>query len=691
MELAPSGRPVDQILADAVDGRRISAGDAHTLVLEGDLIELGLAADSVRNRFNDRGVATYNIDRNINYTNVCVYKCRFCAFYRPPGDSEGYLLPFEEIARKIEETLALNGTGILMQGGVHPDLPIDYYEELLSRLRERFPEVHLHAFSPPEVKFVAKKERLSFYEVIRRLKEAGLMSIPGGGAELLSDGIRKEVLAYAKTSSDEWIDIMRQAHRNGLRTSSTMMYGMGEELVTRIEHLARIRDLQDETGGFTAFISWTFQHDHTDMEHVPETFAHEYLKTLAVSRLFIDNIRHFQTSWVTQGKKIGQLGLKFGADDMGSIMIEENVVSAAGTSYRMSQDEMEHLIASAGYEPRQRTNLYERQVSREDTAELAERYRGAADGRQPGPVVTPAGRHLGEGLPLPDLRYVLNPAAGGGRGAGLRERLLSEATRSAASLVESRGGGHLTELARQAVAAGVRRLVVAGGDGTFHHVIQGLAGTSTELACLSVGTGNDLASSLGLPRDLESGLELARGGAARSIDLGRVGERWFAIYAGVGFDSEVGRWVTVRGSAGKSKSVYIRGVLTNLLRFVPPRIDVEHDGGTVGGEAMFVTVANCFRFGGGMKIAPAADPADGRLDLVYVRRISKLRLLGVFPRVFSGTHVGHPAITIESTTRARIQLDREMVMYADGEAVGPVGPDGVDVRIRPAALSVAKP
>ena len=373
----PSGRPVDAILADASSGVRISAGDAHTLLLEGDLLQLGEAANRVRARFNDPGFASYNIDRNINYTNVCVYKCRFCAFYREPGDEEGYLLPFEEIGQKIEETLALNGTGILMQGGVHPDLPISYYKELLQFIRETYPEIHLHAFSPPEIKFIAKKERMSFFAVIAELKDSGLMSIPGGGAEILSDDIRREVLAYPKTSADEWIDIMRQAHRNGLRTSATMMYGMGESLEARVEHLQRVRDLQDETGGFTAFISWTFQHDHTDMEEVPETYAHEYLTVLAVSRLFLDNIVHLQTSWVTQGKKIGQLGLFFGADDMGSIMIEENVVSAAGTAFRMSQEEMEHLIGSAGFEPRQRTNLYERFVTRKDTAPAATRYRHA--------------------------------------------------------------------------------------------------------------------------------------------------------------------------------------------------------------------------------------------------------------------------------------------------------------------------
>ena len=392
MNLEPSGRPVTQILDDALAGRRISAADAHTLILDGDLLEMGLAAHEVRNRFNDPAVATYNVDRNINYTNICVYKCRFCAFYREPGDPEGYLLPFEEIGRKVEETIALNGTGILMQGGVHPDLPLSYYEDLLRYLRDLYPSVHLHAFSPPEVKFIAKKERMSFYDVIARLKAAGLMSIPGGGAEILSDQIRKDVLAYPKCSAEEWIDIMRQAHRNGLRTSATMMYGMGEPIRDRIEHFQRVRDLQDETGGFTAFISWTFQHEHTEMPDVPETFAEEYLRTLAVSRLFLDNIVHFQTSWVTQGKKIGQAALAFGADDMGSIMIEENVVSSAGTSYRMSQDEMEHLIRSAGYIPKQRTNLYERIVTRDETAELARQYRHA---------LTPQNRDLVSSALLP--------------------------------------------------------------------------------------------------------------------------------------------------------------------------------------------------------------------------------------------------------------------------------------------------
>jgi cyclic dehypoxanthinyl futalosine synthase len=377
MDLAPSGRPVSRILDDAVAGRRISSGDLHTLLLSGDLLAMGLAADEVRGRWNDREVATYNIDRNINYTNVCVYKCRFCAFYRPPGHEEGYLVPFEEIGRKVEETLALHGTGVLLQGGVNPDLPLAYYVDLVTFLRESYPAIHRHCFSPPEIKFIAKKERMSFFDVIATLKEAGLMSIPGGGAEILSDRIRKEVLAYPKASPEEWIDVMRQAHRNGLKTTATMMFGMGEDLAARVEHLERIRDLQDETGGFTAFIAWTFQHENTDLPDVPETYAHEYLKTVAVARLFFDNVRHLQSSWVTQGKKIGQVALAFGADDMGSIMIEENVVSAAGAHFKMTQDEMEHLIRAAGYEPKQRTNLYERFVTRDDTAELARRYRHA--------------------------------------------------------------------------------------------------------------------------------------------------------------------------------------------------------------------------------------------------------------------------------------------------------------------------
>ena len=243
-DFAPSSRAVPEILDDALAGRRISAGDAHRLLLDAGLLTLGEAAQAVRDRHNDPAVATYNVDRNINYTNVCVYKCRFCAFYRAPGDAAGYLLSKDEIGRKIEETLALNGTGVLMQGGVNPELPLSYYVDLLHFLRDSYPAIHRHCFSPPEIKFIAKKERMSFYDVIGVLKEAGLMSIPGGGAEILSDAIRKEVLAYPKASPEEWIDIMRQAHRHGMRTTATMMYGMGEEVAARVEHLQRMRRLR---------------------------------------------------------------------------------------------------------------------------------------------------------------------------------------------------------------------------------------------------------------------------------------------------------------------------------------------------------------------------------------------------------------------------------------------------------------
>ena len=371
MDLAPSSRPVAQILDDAVAGRRISAGDALRLLGEPeaagehgghfghgdhrghgevDLLDLGMAAQAVRNRWNDPEAATYNVDRNINYTNVCVYKCRFCAFYRVPGDAEGYLLPFEEIGAKVEETLALNGTGILMQGGVHPDLPITYYEDLLRYLRERYPALHIHAFSPPEIKFIARKERLSFYDVIARLKAAGLMSIPGGGAEILSDETRKRVLAYPKCSAEEWIDIMRQAHRNGLRTSATMMYGMGEDVAARVEHFQRIRDLQDETGGFTAFIPWYYVPYKTPLRG-REATGLEYLRVLALSRLFLDNVPHLQASWLTPGLKLGQMALFYGCDDMGGTIIEEQVVHDAGSTNEATRAQVEGLVRGAGFNP----------------------------------------------------------------------------------------------------------------------------------------------------------------------------------------------------------------------------------------------------------------------------------------------------------------------------------------------------
>jgi len=303
---------------------------------------------------------TYIVDRNINYTNVCIYRCRFCAFYRKPGDVDAYVLPFEVIARKVQETVAAGGTGILLQGGVHPDLRIDFYEGLLQQLKGSFPDVHLHAFSAPEIHFIAKVERMPLAEVITRLREAGLESVPGGGAEVLEEETRKRIWSRAKASTSQWLDVHREAHRLGLRTTATMMFGVGEPISARVEHFLRVRELQDDTGGFTAFIPWTFQETNTAMQgEVPVSGGFDYLRTLAVSRLALDNVRHVQGSWVTQGPKIGQLSLFFGADDLGSIMLEENVVAAAGAHYRMTRDEMEHLIADAGFVPRQRRTLYE--------------------------------------------------------------------------------------------------------------------------------------------------------------------------------------------------------------------------------------------------------------------------------------------------------------------------------------------
>ena len=270
------------------------------------------------------------------------------------------MLPFEVIAHKVEETLAAGGTGILLQGGVHPDLRIDYYEGLLRQLKTAFPTVHLHAFSAPEVWFIAKAERMPLAEVIGRLRAAGLESIPGGGAEVLEDETRKRIWSRAKASTSQWLEVHRVAHELGLRTTATMMFGVGEPYSARVEHFLRVRELQDATGGFTAFIPWTFQEENTAMDgEVPVSGGFDYLRTLAISRLALDNVVHVQGSWVTQGPKIGQLSLFFGADDLGSIMLEENVVAAAGARYRMPREEMERVIRDAGFVPRQRRTLYE--------------------------------------------------------------------------------------------------------------------------------------------------------------------------------------------------------------------------------------------------------------------------------------------------------------------------------------------
>jgi cyclic dehypoxanthinyl futalosine synthase len=351
---------VTAILDRAVAGQQLDRGELRLLFDEAPLLELGQAAAAVRERLVDPGTVSYIIDRNINYTNVCVYRCRFCAFYRTPADEDAYLLPLDEIIGKVAETVAAGGTGILLQGGVHPALRLDDYEDLLRGLKRAFPHLHLHAFSVPEILFVAKVERMPVREVLERLIAAGLDSIPGGGAEILEDDTRRRIWSRAKAPTAEWLSVHRQAHELGLRTTATMMFGVGEPLSARVEHLLGVRGVQDATGGFTAFIPWTFQAANTDLEgEVEPSGGSDYLRTLAISRLALDNIVHLQGSWVTQGEKVGQLALAFGADDLGSIMLEENVVAAAGARHRMSQRDMERIIRGAGYVPRQRRTLYE--------------------------------------------------------------------------------------------------------------------------------------------------------------------------------------------------------------------------------------------------------------------------------------------------------------------------------------------
>jgi cyclic dehypoxanthinyl futalosine synthase len=357
---------VPDLLRRAVAGERLTREDGLALFRGASLLELGKAAHEVRLRMHPSGTATYQVDRNINYTNVCIYRCAFCAFYRKAGDPEGYVLPVDEIGRKVEETVALGGTGVLLQGGVHAELPFSYYEEVLDFLRARYPSVHRHAFSAPEIWFLAKKEKTGVRDVLLRLRSAGLMSIPGGGAEILDDPVRKRIWALTKSPVREWSLVHREAHGLGMTTTATMMFGVGEGIEERLNHFDVVRGLQDESLGaggasFTAFIPWTFQEENTALDgQVEISGGADYLRTLALSRLYLDNVPHVQGSWVTQGKKIGQVSLFFGADDLGSIMIEENVVAAAGAHNRMTRDDMVGLIREAGFEPRQRGSVYDR-------------------------------------------------------------------------------------------------------------------------------------------------------------------------------------------------------------------------------------------------------------------------------------------------------------------------------------------
>ena len=346
-----------EILEKSIAGERISDQEALQLLQSNDLAAIGAAADKVSRRMHPEPYRTYNVDRNINYTNVCTAVCHFCAFYRGPKSDEGYVLPREELLRKVEETVALGGNQILMQGGLHPKYKLDWYEELLRDIKNAFPSVNVHGFSPPELHHFTKVNNLSIEIVLERLKAAGLGSIPGGGAEILVDRVRSE-LTRGKVMTDDWLNVMRVWHKMGGISTATMMFGHVETLAERVEHLRRIRDLQDETAGFTAFICWTFQPDNTEMDHLPAAGSFEYLKTQAVSRLYLDNVPNIQSSWVTQGLKIGQLAMLFGANDMGSLMIEENVVAEAGTVHYLSLKQIREAIEELGFVPRQRDVFY---------------------------------------------------------------------------------------------------------------------------------------------------------------------------------------------------------------------------------------------------------------------------------------------------------------------------------------------
>jgi cyclic dehypoxanthinyl futalosine synthase len=349
---------LEAIAARVRAGERVTEDETLELYRRAPTALLGRLADSVRARKHPDSIVTYIIDRNVNYTNVCVAKCNFCAFYRPVGSAEGYVLGFDELFQKIDETIAVGGVQLLLQGGHNPDLPLTWYEDLFRAIKGRYPTFKLHALSPPEVIHLSRLSQLPVPAVIERLIAAGLDSMPGGGAEILVDRVRQLLHCYGKATADEWIDVMRHAHRAGLRTTATMMYGTVETDEERLQHLLRLRALQDETGGFTAFITWSYQPEHTELAGTEATGL-DYLRTLAIARIVLDNFDNLQASWVTQGGKVGQLSLAFGANDMGSVMIEENVVRAAGASYCMDEVEIVRNIEDAGFAARRRNMHYE--------------------------------------------------------------------------------------------------------------------------------------------------------------------------------------------------------------------------------------------------------------------------------------------------------------------------------------------
>ena len=348
-------RAPDEILARAAKGERLSEEEGVALLCEADFHSLGRAALEVRWRLNPDPIVTFVGDRNINYTNVCICACRFCAFHRPPGAPDAYLLSYEEVLRKVEELVAAGGTQVLIQGGLHPDIDLSYITGMFRAIKERF-DVEIHSLSPPEVVHLAERSGLSLAETLSRLREAGLDSLPGGGAEILVDRVRR-LISPRKITADQWLEVMRTAHRLGLRSTATMMFGSLETPEERIRHMVRIRELQDETGGFTAFIPWSYQPHRTALGG-EKAGAVEYLRVLAVARLMLDNVPHIQASWVTQGPKVAQVALFFGADDLGGTMMEENVVRAAGTCHRIPVEEIIRIIRDAGFAPAQRTTQY---------------------------------------------------------------------------------------------------------------------------------------------------------------------------------------------------------------------------------------------------------------------------------------------------------------------------------------------